>query len=77
MMNCAEFEVLLADAMDGELEAPGREAERDSFAQHLASCAECAALAQSVQSALSFMAVAAEPALPQPLIATRQRRQPL
>lgn len=67
-MNCAEFEVLLADSMDGALDLPGREAERDAFAQHLASCTDCAAMAQEVQNALSFMERAAEPELPQPLI---------
>jgi hypothetical protein len=68
MMNCAEFEVLLADCLDGALEASGREAERDAFAQHLASCSACAALENEVRSAVAFMNVAAEPELPQPLI---------
>ena len=68
MMNCAEFEVLLADSMDGALAAPGREAERTSFAQHLESCEACAAMAKEVQSALAFMELAAEPELPQPLV---------
>ena len=67
-MNCAEFEVLLADSMDGALDAPGREAEREAFAQHLASCADCAEMAREVQSALSFMEMAAEPEVPQPLV---------
>lgn len=68
MLNCAEFEVLLADSLDGALEAPGREAERNAFAQHLASCPACAVMANEVNSALAFMDVAAEPELPQPLI---------
>jgi hypothetical protein len=68
MMNCAEFEVLLADFLDGALHASGREAERDSFAQHLASCPACAAMEQEVRGVLAFMEVAAEPELPQPLI---------
>lgn len=68
MMNCAEFEVLLADFMDGTLNAPGREAQRNSFAQHRETCEDCAALAEEVQSALSFMEMAAEPEMPQPLI---------
>jgi len=68
MMHCAEFEVLLADSLDGALDAPGREAERDSFAQHLASCPACAAMESDVRNALTFMDVAAEPELPQPLI---------
>ncbi len=68
MLNCAEFEVLLADSLDGALAAPGRETERDLFAQHLASCEDCAAMAKEVQSALSFMELAAEPEFPQPLV---------
>jgi hypothetical protein len=68
MMNCAEFEVLLADSLDGALDAAGREAERDAFAQHLASCPACAAMQEDVRGALAFMDVAAEPELPQPLI---------
>jgi hypothetical protein len=68
MMNCAEFEILLADFMDGTLNVPGREAERNSFAQHRETCADCAALAEEVQSALSFMEMAAEPEIPQPLV---------
>jgi hypothetical protein len=68
MMNCAEFEVLLADSLDGALDAPGRDAERDAFAHHLASCAACAAMEKDVRGALAFMEVAAEPECPQPLI---------
>ena len=68
MLNCAEFEVLLADSLDGALEAPGRETERDDFARHLASCPSCAAMENEVRSAVAFMGVAAEPELPQPLI---------
>jgi hypothetical protein len=68
MMNCAEFEVLLADSLDGALNAPGREAERADFAQHLASCEACGAMAKEIQSAMSFMEMAAEPELPQPLV---------
>jgi len=68
MINCAEFEVLLADSMDGALAAPGRETERHAFAQHLETCENCAAMAKDVQSALSFMELAAEPEFPQPLV---------
>jgi hypothetical protein len=67
MINCAEFEVLLADSLDGALDAPGRERERDEFAQHLESCAACAAMAEEVRSALAFMEIAAEPEVPQEL----------
>lgn len=59
MINCAEFEVLLADSMDGALSAPGREAERNAFAQHLESCEACAAMAAEVRGALAFMEIAA------------------
>jgi hypothetical protein len=68
MTNCAEFEVLLADSMDGALAAAGREAERDAFAQHLESCEGCAAMANEVRSAMAFMELAAEPEFPQPLV---------
>ena len=67
-MNCADFEVLLADSMDGALAAPGREAERHAFAQHLETCEACAAMAKEVQSAMAFMELAAEPEFPQPLM---------
>jgi hypothetical protein len=68
MMNCAEFEVLLADSLDGALAAPGREAERTAFAQHLESCGACAAMAADVRSALAFMDMAADAEPPQELI---------
>ncbi len=68
MMNCAEFEVLLADSMDGALAAPDREAERNAFAQHLESCEACAEMSREVRSAMAFMELAAEPEPPQPLV---------
>jgi hypothetical protein len=68
MINCAEFEVLLADSIDGTLAAPGREAERNAFAQHLESCAACAAMAEEVQCAVAFMERAAEPEPPMELV---------
>ena len=69
MMNCAEFEVLLADSMDGALAAAGREADRIAFAQHLESCEACAAFAKEVQSAVSFLEIADEPEMPAALTA--------
>jgi hypothetical protein len=54
--------------MDGALAAPGRESERNAFAQHLASCEACAALAEEVRSAVAFMEHAAEPEPPRELI---------
>ena len=68
MINCAEFEVLLADSKDGALALPGREAERSAFAQHLESCEACAAMAEEVRSAMAFMEVAADPEPPQELV---------
>jgi hypothetical protein len=68
MINCADFEVLLADSLDGALAAPGREAERDAFAQHLESCEACAEMAREVRSAMAFMELAAEPEPPQALV---------
>ena len=68
MMTCAEFEVLLADSLDGALALPGRERERDEFAQHLKSCEACAAMAEEIRSAMAFMEVAAEPEPPQELV---------
>jgi hypothetical protein len=68
MINCAEFEVLLADSLDGALALPGRERERDEFAQHLKSCEACAAMAEEIRSAMAFMEVAAEPEPPQELV---------
>ncbi len=68
MLNCAEFEVLLADSMDGALAAPGREAERNAFAQHLETCEACAAMAAEVRSAVAFMEMAADAEPPQELV---------
>jgi predicted anti-sigma-YlaC factor YlaD len=67
MIDCAEFEVLLADSMDGVLDAPGREADREAFARHLESCEACAAMAKEVRSAVAFMELAAEPEPPREL----------
>lgn len=56
MIQCAEFEILLADYLDGVL-APG---ERAVFAAHMENCPVCKALAEDAQSALGFMERAAE-----------------
>ena len=66
-MNCAEFEVLLADSLDGALAASGRELDREAFAQHLESCEACAAMAEEVRSALAFMELAADAEPPREL----------
>ncbi len=60
MLSCAEFEILLADYLDGTLTGPARLDERDSFLRHLESCPSCAKLATDVRQAMSFMERAAE-----------------
>jgi hypothetical protein len=52
-MYCEEFEILLADYIDG---APGT----PSFLAHLESCAACALLTEDAQRAVVFMGIAAE-----------------
>lgn len=54
-MTCADFEILLADYIDGAI-AP---ADRELVLRHMESCAACAQLAGDVQTALSFIEVAA------------------
>jgi hypothetical protein len=63
MLSCEQFEVLLADYIDGELASSGRAADRTAFHEHLSSCAACALLTEDAQSALAFMekAAAVEP----------------
>jgi anti-sigma factor RsiW len=58
-MNCAEFEILLADYIDGTL-AP---AQISAFNSHRESCAACALLAADAGSGVAFMerAAAVEP----------------
>ncbi|MDQ1471893.1 MAG: hypothetical protein QOJ99_3373 [Bryobacterales bacterium] len=60
MLSCEQFEILLADHIDGELSSPARAGDRAAFEQHLGSCAVCAALAEDAQSAVSFMDLAAD-----------------
>ncbi len=50
-MDCAEFEIILADYLDGTLPEPARAA----FEAHKASCAECAAMAEDAGAAVAFM----------------------
>lgn len=50
-MNCAEFEVLLCDYIDGTLE----EARRAELEAHQQECASCTELARDVTGALSFL----------------------
>jgi len=60
MLSCEQFEVLLADHIDGELSSPARAGDRAAFERHLSSCQACAAILADVQSAVAFMQTAAE-----------------
>ena len=60
MLTCEQFEILLADHIDGELNSAARAADRTAFEEHLATCAECALLTEDAQSAVAFMGIAAE-----------------
>ena len=59
-LSCEQFEILLADHIDGELSSLERAGDRAAFEQHLGSCAMCAAMAEDAQSALAFMETASE-----------------
>ena len=50
-MTCTEFEILLADSLDGTLTAECK----DGFERHQASCPACAELARDARSAVAFM----------------------
>lgn len=65
-MNCADFEILLCDYVDGTLTA-GIKAE---FEHHMAQCAACAEMARDVRAAVGFMERAAE-VEPPPELLTR------
>ncbi len=58
-MNCAEFEILLSDYLDGTLDAAGQIA----LEQHTASCPGCREFMQDVAGAVRF-AKRANPVLP-------------
>jgi hypothetical protein len=60
MLTCEQFEVLLADKIDGELGSPARAEDLAAFERHLSECPACAQLAEDTQSALAFMEIAAE-----------------
>lgn len=66
MMDCAQFEVLLADAIDGAL-APDLRAQFDA---HRASCRSCAALAEDAMAAVAFLERAAD-VEPPPVLMTK------
>jgi len=50
-MNCADFEILLCDYLDGTLS----EAQRNGIETHLAACPTCSAMAEDVKGAVSFI----------------------
>src|SRR3954449_9626384 len=64
MMNCAEFEILLADYADGTLSA----AERASLEQHAQSCAGCQDLLNEVCGVVKFLRKVEDVAPPPELI---------
>lgn len=64
-MNCAEFEILLADHIDGTLGSSAR----GEFLEHMKVCAGCARLAEEAGSAVAFMGRAAEVEMPPVLVA--------
>jgi hypothetical protein len=70
MLSCEQFEVLLADHIDGELSSPARAGDRAAFHQHLSSCAACASFAEDAQSAVAFMQIAAD-VEPPPVLMTK------
>ena len=63
-MNCAEFEILLADYLDNTLGAP----ERAALQQHVLSCSGCRDLLNDASGALSFLQRAEEVEIPAELI---------
>jgi hypothetical protein len=65
-MNCADFEILFCDYVDGTLDA----AERSAIEDHQRQCAGCAALARDVTAAVGFMS-RAETIEPPPELLTR------
>ncbi len=50
-MTCAEFEILLCDAIDGTLSCP----EREAFEAHQRTCAACAEFARDAGAAVAFI----------------------
>lgn len=62
--NCAEFEILLCDAVDGTLSGEQREA----FEAHRESCADCRAIAADVMGATAFLERVADVEPPRELL---------
>jgi Putative zinc-finger len=72
-MNCAEFEVLLADYVDGTLNA----SDRAALEGHAATCSSCRELLKDVTSAVSFLGRADEITPPPELITRIAYQAPL
>lgn len=64
MLTCEQFEILLADHLDGELNSAARAADRVAFEEHLAGCPSCERMAAEVGSALSWIEIAADVEVP-------------
>ena len=64
-MNCADFEILLCDYMDGTLE----QSRRSELEAHQRECAACAELARDVAGAVAFMERVPEVEPPHELLA--------
>jgi hypothetical protein len=60
MLTCEQFEILLADEIDGTLDP----ASRAEFARHMESCQTCAVYAAEAKEAVSFIEIAAIPEPP-------------
>jgi len=63
-MNCAEFEIVLADYVDGTLTAGSRQA----IEEHAANCAGCREFLQDVRAGAGFLSQAQEIAPPRELV---------
>ena len=63
-MNCAEYEILICDYVDGTLDAAGRA----KVEAHLAACPSCAELARDSAAAVAFMERAADVEPPPELV---------
>jgi predicted anti-sigma-YlaC factor YlaD len=63
-MNCADFEILLADHVDGTL----RGEDKSAFEQHMSACAECGELARDAMGAAAFMERVSEVEAPPELV---------
>jgi anti-sigma factor RsiW len=72
-MNCAEFEIVLADYLDGTLQPEGRAA----VEQHVAACAGCRELLNDAAGAFTFLKRADEVVPPSELITRIAHQAPL